>query len=218
MVIVRRDPDQTLETDRVWTVSLSSERANVPGRAGDVVHDLETDTWWSWRPDGTWVQIGGGAGPHTHPTSDVIGLDAALAGKAATAHTHALESYVLLTPNALTYTNAPAGGLEVTTTGGARAQLDLRNAVNVVGQAIYSVIPATAGTTRFEYSINGGGAWATLVDVGTGGYVANAQKTSASTPVPAAAKIATCLIRVVVTGDGVADPVLQKAALNFQGS
>ena len=28
--------------------------------------------------------------PHTHPTSEVVGLDAALSGKAATSHTHAI--------------------------------------------------------------------------------------------------------------------------------
>lgn len=45
---------------------------------------------------GQWQRIGpglsvsvGGGGPHTHPTSEVTGLDSALAGKAPSTHTHA---------------------------------------------------------------------------------------------------------------------------------
>lgn len=194
MSIWRSEPEKALVNDRIWTADLTSEMADVPGRVGDVVHVLQTDTWWLWRPDGQWFLLGQSSGSST------------------------LESYVLLTPNALTYTNAPVGGLEVTTTGGTRAQVDLRTAVNVVGQVNFSVIPHASGTARFEYSVNGGGAWATLVDLGTGGYVANTMKVGASVAVPAPAKIATCLIRLVVTGDGVVDPVLQKAALNFQAA
>jgi hypothetical protein len=218
MPITREKPNDTWSADRAWTVSLVSEVASVPGAIGDVVHVLETDAWLLWRPDGSWVPLGGGSSPHTHPTSEVTGLEAALAGKAATSHTHALESYVLLTPNALTYTNAPAGGLEVTTTGGTRAQLDLRAAVNVVGQVIFSVLPHATGVARFEYSINGGTNWLALLDMGTGGYTLNVPKISASTAVPAGAKIATCLVRLVITGDGAVDPVVQKAVLNFQSA
>lgn len=220
MSITRNSPTLSLQSDRVWTVSLTSEVANVPGALGDVIHVLETDTWLLWRPDGAWVAQGGSGAPsaHTHPTSDVTGLDAALAGKASTSHAHALDCHVLLNPNALTYTNAPAGGLEVTTTGGTRVQLDLRNAVNVVGQVAFSVVPHATGVARFEYSINGGGAWATLLDMGTGSYVANTLKISAATAVPAPAKIVTCQVRLVVTGDGVVDPVLQRADLVFQGA
>lgn len=194
-MISRSEPDKALFTDRAWTVDLTSEVTDVPGRMGDVVHVLETDAWLQWRPDGQWIAIGGAAPPS------------------------ALQSYVLLTPNALTFTNAPAGGLEVTTTGGTRAQVDLRTAVNVVGQVIFSVVPhAASGLARFEYSVDDGGAWAPLVDLGTGGYAANAPKVSASVAVPSEAKIATCLLRLVVTGNGIVDPVLQKAALNFQAA
>ena len=194
MSLTRIDPEKTLLSDRVWIVDLITERPDVPARLGDVVHVLEGDTWWLWRPDDEWVPLG------IAPSSSGV-----------------LHAYVLLTPNALTHTNAPSGGLEVTTTGGTRAQVDLRTAVNVVGQAIFSVIPHASGLARFEYSVNGGGAWATLVDLGTG-YVVNTLKISAPVAVPDPAKIATCLLRLVVTGDGVVDPVVQKAALQFQDS
>lgn len=209
MSLSRSDPDKTLDRDRVWTVDLIAERVDVPARIGDVVHVLEGDTWWLWRPDGAWIALGVAGPPHTHPISEIVGLQAALDAAAP------LQAYVLLTPNALTYTNAPAGGSEVTTTGGTRAQLDLRTAVNVVGQAIFSVIPHATGLARFEYSLDSGGAWATLVDLGTGVYGVNALTISAPVAVPASAKIATCLVRLVVTGNGVVDPVLQKAALQF---
>ena len=122
--------------------------------------------------------------------------------------------YVDLLRASTTLTNAPSGGLEPTGQV-SRLQLDLRSATNVVGQALFSTIPHTAGTVRFEYSVNGGAAWATLIDVGTG-YVANALKISAPVAVPSPAKIATCVVRVVVTGDGVVDPVLVRAALLFR--
>lgn len=48
--------------------------------------------------DGSWVEAGGEVGAHTHPTSDVTGLDDALAahdsdiaGKADAAHAHAID-------------------------------------------------------------------------------------------------------------------------------
>ena len=129
------------------------------------------------------------------------------------------QFYLPLNANALTFTNAAAGGTEATTLGGSRVQADLRNTVNMVGQVIYSVIPhAASGQARFEYSINGGGAWATLLAMGTGGYSTNVLKISAATAVPVEAKIVNCLLRVVTTGDGIVDPVLQKAGLMLQGA
>lgn len=121
-----------------------------------------------------------------------------------------------MVPNALTFTDAPSGGLEILTTGGSRIRADLRNASRVVGQVVFSVAPAAAGVARFEYSINDGGAWSTLLDMLTGSYTANTLKASSPGVVADAAKVSTCLLRVVVTGDGVVDAVLQKAVLSFQ--
>jgi Collagen triple helix repeat (20 copies) len=118
----------------------------------------------------------------------------------------------LLRANA-TITNAVSGGTEPAGQV-SRLQLDLRQATQVVGQVLLSVIPHSTGMVRFEYSTNGT-TWATLVDMGTG-YVVNTLKISVLTAVPVAAKIAGCLLRVVVTGDGVVDPVLVRAALLFR--
>jgi hypothetical protein len=118
----------------------------------------------------------------------------------------------LLRTNA-TITNAVSGGTEPAGQV-SRLQLDLRQATQVVGQVLLSVIPHSTGMVRFEYSTNGT-TWATLVEMGTG-YVVNTLKISALTAVPVAAKIAGCLLRVVVTGDGVVDPVLVRAALLFR--
>jgi hypothetical protein len=120
--------------------------------------------------------------------------------------------------NVITYTNAPAGGLEPAGQQ-SRVQADLRNTVNVVGQCLFSVIPhAASGKLHFQYSTDGGSNWATLLDMATGGYSANTLKISAATAVPANAKVVNCLIRVLVHGDGVVDPVCQKAQLMFQGA
>ncbi|HKB14625.1 MAG TPA: hypothetical protein VKF62_01090, partial [Planctomycetota bacterium] len=113
------------------------------------------------------------------------------------------------------YANAGPGGVEELTKGGSRFQVDLTTAANVVGQVIFSTVPSAAGVARFEYSTNGGTSWATLLDMGTG-YSINVLKVSPVTPVPAGAMVADCLLRMVVTGDGLADPRVQKAGLMFR--
>lgn len=85
----------------------------------------------------------------------------------------------------------------------------------MVGQCVFSTIPSAGGELQFEYSTDGGSNWSTLLAMGTG-YTANTIKISAATTVPAAAKVKDCLLRIVVTGDGIADPRLQKAGLMFQ--
>lgn len=172
-------------------------------------------------PDPATWGSGEGGGPHTHPISDVTNLQAALDGKSDVGHTHPPSSatpqfQVLVIANPITYTNAAAGGTEPAGEQ-SRVQVDLRGAVNVVGQCLFSVIPhAASGKLHFQYSTNGGGAWSTLLDMGTGGYSANVLKISAATAVPAGAKVVNALIRVIVHGDGVVDPVVQKAQLMFQ--
>ena len=129
-----------------------------------------------------------------------------------------VQLYVGVVYNPITYTNAPAGGLEPAGQQ-SRVQADLRNTVNVVGQALFSVIPhAASGKLHFQYSTDGGSNWNTLLDMSTGGYSANVLKISAATAVPAGTKVVSALIRVIVHGDGVVDPVLQKACLMFQGA
>lgn len=186
---------------------------------------------------------GGEGGPHTHPIGDVVNLQTTLDSKAASSHPHAISDVtnlqtaldgksdvghtheggsstpqfqVLVIANAITYTNAVAGGTEPAGQQ-SRVQADLRSAVNVVGQCLFSVIPhAASGKLHFQYSTDGGSNWSTMLDMGIGGYTANVLKISAATAVPAGAKIVNALIRVIVHGDGVVDPVCQKAQLMFQ--
>jgi hypothetical protein len=158
---------------------------------------------------------------HVHPIGEVTNLQTSLDGKSNTDHTHPGGSatpqfQLIVIANPITYTNAAAGGTEPAGQQ-SRVQADLRGAVNVVGQCLFSVIPhAASGKLHFQYSTNGGGAWSTLLDMGTGGYSANTLKVSAATAVPEGAKVVNALIRVIVHGDGVVDPVAQKACLMFQ--
>jgi Collagen triple helix repeat (20 copies) len=116
--------------------------------------------------------------------------------------------------NNATLTNAPSGGLEVSAQA-SRVAVDLRSTTHVVGDALFSVIPHTSGFVRFEYSVNGGGAWSTLLAMTTT-YVTNTLKVSSVTAVPAGARVADVILRVVVTGDGVVDPILVRAGLMFR--
>jgi hypothetical protein len=158
---------------------------------------------------------------HVHPIGEVTNLQTALDGKSNTDHTHQGGSatpqfQLIVIANPLTYTNAAAGGTEPAGQQ-SRVQADLRGAVNVVGQCLFSVIPhAASGKLHFQYSTDGGSNWNTLLDMATGGYSANVLKVSAATAVPAGAKVVNALIRVIVHGDGVVDPVCQKACLMFQ--
>jgi hypothetical protein len=158
---------------------------------------------------------------HVHPIGEVTSLQAALDGKSASDHTHPGGSatpqfQLIVIANPITYTNAAAGGTEPAGQQ-SRVQVDLRGAVNVVGQCLFSVIPhAASGKLHFQYSTDGGSNWNTLLDMATGGYSANVLKVSAATAVPAGAKVVNALIRVIVHGDGVVDPVCQKACLMFQ--
>jgi hypothetical protein len=177
----------------------------------------------SWDIDQAIADAAQPGGPHTHPISDVTDLQTELDGKSDVGHTHEAGAstptfQVLVIANAITYTNAPAGGLEPAGQQ-SRVQADLRNTVNVVGQCLFSVIPhAASGKLHFQYSTDGGSNWNTLLDMGTGGYSANVLKISPATAVPVGAKVVNCLIRAICHGDGVVDPVGQKAQLMFQGA
>ncbi len=109
-------------------------------------------------------------------------------------------------------TDAPPTGAEDFSNGGSRFVVDLSTASNAIGQVVMSDIPAPGGVVRFEYSADGGATWGTLVDMGPG-YTAGQLKASAPTPIPAGAKVLTCLLRTIVTGDGLADPRIRKSGL-----
>lgn len=120
----------------------------------------------------------------------------------------------LLVNNAGTLTDAPPAGLEPLNQQ-SRAQVDLRNSTNCRVQALLTNIPAAAGVVRVEFSLDGGTVWATLADTGTG-FSASVLKVGPSTAIPAPAKTESTLLRVVVTGDSAADPVMHKCMLSVQ--
>ncbi len=109
-------------------------------------------------------------------------------------------------------TDAPPEGAEDFSNGGSRFVVDLSTAENAIGQVVLSDIPAPTGVVRFEYSTDGGTTWGTLLDMGRG-YTAGQLKASPPTPIPAGAKVIACLLRTIVTGDGLADPRIRKSGL-----
>lgn len=112
-----------------------------------------------------------------------------------------------------TATNAPAGGMEPGAVGSdwtGRARMDARRATHFRTWHVMTATVAANGV-RFEYSTDVGVTWATLLDVGAG----NAVTLSAWTAIPAAAKVNDLTLRVMVYGDGVADPILRRAEVEF---
>ncbi|MCI0588154.1 MAG: collagen-like protein [Planctomycetes bacterium] len=126
-----------------------------------------------------------------------------------------LQTFVPLVVGLNTFQNAGIAGVEDVENGGSRFVIDLTQAVNMVGQVVFSTIPAGSGVARFEYSTDGGSTWSTLLDMGAG-YTSDALKASPVTAVPAGAKVSACLLRLVVTGNGQIDPKCQKAGLMFR--
>lgn len=207
--------------------------------AGEIIFKIDPNTGKIVKENGAdFVNQGG---PHSHSQGDITNLATDLAAKQASSEKGQANGYASLgadgkvpsaqlpassgsspqfmvpvVVNAITYTNAPSGGLEPAGQQ-SRVQVDLRGAVNVVAQALCSVIPhAASGKLHCQYSTDGGTNWSTLIDLGTGGYTANVLKISTATAVPAGAKVASCLLRVIAHGDGVVDPVCQKFVLMFQ--
>ncbi len=95
---------------------------------------------------------GEGGGPHTHPTSDVAGLDAALAGKAASSHAHAISDTTGLQAAidgkaATSHTHAVSGITGVTAArvlgsvaGGVASELTASQVVDLIGSTRGSLI------------------------------------------------------------------------------
>jgi hypothetical protein len=154
------------------------------------------------------------ANPHTG-----YATDADLTAHAATPHGGGGGSpqffVPLLTDVSGVLTNAPVGGVEPVSQM-SRRQVDLRNTINFVLEANLSAALSVAGAVKLQYSINAGGAWTDM-----GGNVTGAINTllvGTATAVPAAAKIASCWLRLLVVGDGVADPNIRWAGVMFQGA
>lgn len=111
------------------------------------------------------------------------------------------------------FANAPADGTEQTSTANkfrTRAYVDARRASHFRTYHVLESAVAANGA-RFEFSTDNGTSWATLLDNGAGNFTL----LSPWTAVPAAAKVVNLLIRLVVYGDGVADPVGGRAQVIF---
>lgn len=114
-----------------------------------------------------------------------------------------------------TATNAPAEGMEPSALSGTgvwtgRVRMDARRATHFRTWHVLTAVVAANGV-RFEYSTDVGTTWNTLIDMGAGSAV----QLSAWTVLPDAAKVADLTIRAMVYGDGVADPVLRRAQVEF---
>ncbi len=111
------------------------------------------------------------------------------------------------------YTNAPAEGTEQTSVANknrTRSYVDARRATHFrTYHALENAV--TANGARFEFSVDGAATWATLLDLGAGNFTV----LSPWTAVPAAAKVDALLLRMVVYGDGVADPICGRAQVIF---
>src|SRR5688572_21078072 len=100
---------------------------------GETVFEIDTMTGDITTGGSNLSQPGG---PHTHPISDITDLQTELDGKSDVDHTHEAGSstpqfQLQVIANAITYTNAAAGGTEPAGQQ-SRVQADLRNTVNVV--------------------------------------------------------------------------------------
>lgn len=114
-----------------------------------------------------------------------------------------------------TMTNAPAIGTELTNNS-SRAYVDLTNFVSARGQ-FSSSLTSTLVTCRIEYSIDDGNNWNTLVSDFAASTVANAAAKSSFTTIPTQAR-REVLVRALIAGDGVLDPVIRFISLDLSGN
>ena len=158
-------------------------KGNPTSGAGKVVDMTPAQLRTIITSDGWNFPAGEGGGPHTHPTSDVTGLDAALAskadatattsalaGKAATSHSHAISDTTGLQTAidgkaATSHTHAVSGITGVTAArvlgsvaGGAASELTASQVVDLIG------------STRGSLIYRGASAWS-LLGQGSAGQV-----------------------------------------------
>lgn len=88
--------------------AINEVKSSVSGAAG--INDATTSTSSTWSSSKVSEELEGkAAASHTHPTSQVTGLDAALAGKAPTSHTHTAAQVTGLAAALINDTTAAAG-------------------------------------------------------------------------------------------------------------
>lgn len=145
--------------------------------------------------------------------NDPSGTDASVQARIERVDGRPLAMHVGVLNDSVTMTNASASPGDEPALDLGRVVIDGRRATNFRATAVIGVSVAANGVL-FQFSTDGGTAWATLVDMGTG-FTNNVQKVTAWTAMPAAAKVDNLLVRVMVYGDGVADPIIRKAQLLF---
>lgn len=83
-----------------WRVTTLAELSTIRGTSGAYAYVMDEDAWYWRKFDGSWVTVvsGEGGGPHTHPESEVVGLEtdldalaADIAAKADAIHTHPIS-------------------------------------------------------------------------------------------------------------------------------
>lgn len=114
----------------------------------------------------------------------------------------------------ITMTNAAVIGTELTNNN-SRIYVDLTDFTQVRGQFVSSLTSATV-YCRIEYSLNDGGAWATLVPNFVASTSANITSKSAFVTIPDAART-DVLLRALIGGDGVLDPIVRYVGVDLKG-
>jgi hypothetical protein len=112
----------------------------------------------------------------------------------------------------ITMTNAAAAGTEPSGNI-SRASIDLTSYSMIRAQFASSLNSALI-FCRIEYSLNSGGAWSTLISNFAAAAVVDAHNVSSWATIPTAAK-ANVLLRAVIVGNGVLDPVIRYVRLEY---
>ncbi len=121
--------------------------------------------------------------------------------------------FVSLNDAPITITDAALGGTEIQEQR-SRRRVDLRNAVDLIFGAVITggtLAPSTGAV--LQYSTDGT-TWVSIVESPLS-TTTDVMRYSAITAVPAGAKVRACFLRVLVKGDGLADPTIGATWVSF---
>lgn len=121
---------------------------------------------------------------------------------------------MLMDATGVTMTNAAAVGTEITNNN-SRIYVDLTDFEQARGQFVSS-LTSTVVNCRIEYSLNDGTDWVTLVPNWAASAVANTITKSAFATIPTEART-DVLLRALIVGDGVLDPIVRYISLDLKG-
>ena len=112
----------------------------------------------------------------------------------------------------ITMTNAAAIGTEITSNI-SRTMVNLEGFTQMRGHFASSLTSAVIAC-RVDYSIDNGTSWTTLISTFNAGTVANQNSYSGYTAIPTNGKT-TVLLRAVIAGDGVLDPIIRYVRVGY---